>query len=398
MPATETETNRTPPVRPATQAILALALTLPLAACLQYQADPSTVTAAPHTGNGIILFKTGPIHLTDMPATTVFGQPHYVGSLIIEPYDPRAVEHGKIVTGQIVTVFPGKIPFANGTPGGWQAYPLPPGDYFIKALYRLRRSACYNEGSIAFHIDAGQSLFLGDFNAGAALAHIADEAAADATQRTHTGSDFLGVDRYRGNETLNRSAEGWLPPTAAGAAEAQTFMQTTYASTAPVTPATFTPVAWQTAPGRESGDGCGTWPATVRSAFLKLQSASPEGLIVSFGDPPRDPSPMLPGITLTPTHTGPQQYLWKFDDTLSLADAACRPTNSADLFRLAQRPGDIGVQFITYANKDGTPWAPPKIHVFVRHSDDTVDCSSLGQADQSVGGGIIVIPQVHIHR
>ncbi len=385
-------------MRPATPLALTAALALTLAACTTYQADPQTVTAAPQSGNGIILFKTGPIDLTDVPASTVFGQPRYVGSLIIAPYDPRATEQGKIVTGQIVTLFPGDIRFANGTSGGLQAYPLPPGDYFIKALYRLRKSVCFNEGSIAFHVDAGQSLFLGDFNAGAAFAHIADAAAKDATLRTHTHGDIIGVDRYRGNAALDRSSEGWLSPTPAGAAEAQAFMQTTYGSSAPVVAATFTPVSWQTAPGRESGDGCGTWPASVRSAILKLASASPAGLVVSFGDPPRDPRPTLPGITLTPSATDPNQYVWAFDDTMSLADATCHPTSPADLLRLAQRQGDLGVQFVTYANKDGTPWAPPKIHVFARHTADTIDCSSLGQADQAVGGGVIVIPQVHVHR
>ncbi len=383
-------------MRPATPFTLAVALSL--AACMQYQADPTTVAAAPKSGNGIILFKTGPIDLTDVPSTTIFGQPRYVGSLIIAPYDPRAVEHGKIVTSQVTPIFPGDIRFANGTPGGLGAYPLPPGDYFIKALYRIRKSACFNEGSIAFHLEPGQSLFLGDFNAGAAFAHIAESAAADATLRTHTGSDILGVDRYRGNEVLDRSAQGWLPPTPAGVAEAQSFMQTTYGSSVPVAPAAFKPVSWLTARGRESSDGCGTWPATVKSAFLKLQLASAAGLVVSFGDPPRDPRPILPGVALTPIPGNPQNYFWAFDDTMSLADATCQPTTAAELLRLAQRPGDIGVQFITYANKDGTPWAPPKIHVFARHTADSIDCASLSQPGQSTGGGIMVIPQVHVHK
>jgi len=227
---------------------------------------------------------------------------------------------------------------------------------------------------------------------------LAEEAAADATRRTDTDSDFLGVDRYRGNEMLDRSSQGWLSPTQAGAAEAQAFMQATYGSNIPVVPATFTQVSWLTAPGREIGDACGTSPATVKSAILKLESASPAGLVVSFGDPPRDPRPSLPGVTLTATAANPQHYFWAFDDTTSLAGAACQPTTSAELLRLAQRTGDIGVQFITYANKDGTPWAPPKIHVFARHTNDTISCDFVGQPGQSVGGGVIIIPQVHMHR
>jgi hypothetical protein len=354
---------------------LVVASALSCASCATYQADPVSVTGAQHAGNGIILFKTGPINLTDVPATAVFGTPLYVGSLIISPYDPRAVEHGKIVTGQVSTILPGDIRFANGTPGGLQAYPLPPGDYFIKSLYRLRKSACFNEGSLAFHLDAGQSLFLGDFNAGAVFAHIGEEAAADETLHLHTHRDRLGlVERYVSNEVLDRSAQGWLPPTPAGTAEAQAFMQATYGNGAPVVPATFTEVSWATAPGPQRVDGCGTWPATMTSAILKLESASPAGLVVSFGDPPRDPRPILPGVTLVPTAADPTHYLWAFDDSMSLADGACHPTDSATLLRLAQRPGDISVQFVTYANKDGTPWAPPKSHVFARHSADSASC------------------------
>jgi len=43
-------------------------------------------------------------------------------------------------------------------------------------------------------------------------------------------------------------------------------------------------------------------------------------------------------------------------------------------------------------------WKPPKVHVFLRGSSETGDCGSLGANVQPIGGGIVFVPGVSMHR
>jgi len=379
------------------RAAIPLALLLLLTACIQYQADTKAVGSLAQNREAVLLVKSGPVRLDDVPSTNVFGGPRPVASILIAPYNPPVMPGDRIATPQVFGILLDEFPIPNEFPGGFLSKTVPAGDYFIKGLYRLKRWSCFNEGSVAFHVDPGQVVYLGELNADAYLKRIARQAEQDTVIRAHTHDGQFGLATlYSGNEALDRSDQGWRDPDPADLPQAEAFMQATYGSKIPVVPAQFHAVNWLTQPQRYHIDSCGSTPAFTKSAVLKLVAATQAGLVMTFAPPPADPRPKSPGIALQPQPDG--SFLWKLNDQTTLFDTMCHAATPERFMQIAHAAGPLNVQFTTFQAEDDSPWAPPQVHLFADHSGDVADCSGQSLARTPAGGGIVVVPQVHFHK
>jgi hypothetical protein len=368
-----------------------------LAGCTQYQAGTNAVASLGQDRQAVLLVKVGPVALDDVPSANVFGGKRQVASILVAPFNPPVMPGGRIASPQVLDLLPGQFPIPNAFPGGFLSKTVPAGDYVIKGLYRIQRWACFNEGSVAFHVSPGQVIYLGELNANAYLRRIAREAEQDATVRAHTHDGQFGIGTfYSGNEALDRSDQGWRAPDPADIAPAQAFIQTTYGSNAPVVPAQFHNVNWLTQPQRYNIDSCGSTPTFIKSAVLKLTATTDAGLVMVFGTPPADPRPELPGVPLQPQPDG--SYLWKLNDQTTLFDNTCHAVTPSQFIQTARAKGDLNVQFTTYQAEDDSLYSPPQVHVFSPHSSDVADCSDQPQAGLSSGGGVVIVPQFHFHK
>ena len=375
-----------------------LATAVCLASCTTYQVDTGDVAGLQRSGDAVILVKLGPVHLDDMPQTNVFGGSRQVASILIAPYWPPALPGGRIATYPELGIFPGQFPISNDWPGGFISKTIPAGDYVIKGLYRQQRWSCFNEGSVAFHAEAGQVLALGSLDANAYLRRIGQHADADAAIRAHTHTSGFGLlTLYSGNDALDRTEAGWSDPTPADTALAQAFMRTSFGNDTPVQPARFSAVSWHTEPQRNNIDSCGSTPAFTRTATYRVVSASPAGLVVASDvPPPAEPPSDLPGIALPARPDGTRT--WTLDAVTTLTNGTCLAVPASVFLRDATAPGERHVAFTTYQTEDDAPWAAPQAHVYAAGTSDKPSCPYPSEAGGAPArGGVIFIPQFH-HR
>ncbi len=284
----------------------------------------------------------------------MFGGHIRIASILIAPYDPPTLPGGRIATYLELGILPGEFPIANDTPSGFLSKTIPAGDYVVKGLCRLKRRSCYNQGSVAFHAEPGQVIYLGQLEADAYLKRIAQQADDDLTTRAHTHATSLGLlTLSSGNDAQDRTNHGWSDPTPAGTAEAEAFMRTTYGSGTPVQAARFiSTVTWQTQPQRDHIDSCGSTSAFVKKSTFRLCRPRRLGSSWRTTTPTRQPAD-LPGVTLSAQPDGTR--LSRIDEQTTLTNGVCRLVPAGAFLQDARRSGETHVVFTTSQTEDDTP-------------------------------------------